>query len=365
MIKMGRLLEIDVIPKSFKLQWHITERCNFRCKHCYQENYDTPEMSLNQMEDILKRYIALLNKWKIPPFYASLSIAGGEPFLYRNFFPFLAKVYKYRLTHWSILSNGSLLNQENVKILKLFKIGHYQVSLEGLEENNDKIRGEGNFKRAINALKLLVKERISATVSLTINKENIKDIFPLAELLSKIGVERFLVRRLVPWGSGFQMVDLLLEPQELTSLYRKIKEYDSYLKRRGLILRLPFSCENAFLEGNPGKRKKPYCAASGGRILVLLPNGDVLPCRRLPIKIGNIFESSFEEIFYCDKMKEIRAIDNTPKFCRDNCPQINNCFGGAKCVTYAFSGRLDIPDVQCPRAYPTFNKNLCLKFLPK
>jgi radical SAM protein with 4Fe4S-binding SPASM domain len=350
---------IDIIPETFKLQWHITERCNFRCSHCYQDKFDTPEMSLGQMEEILEQYVDLLKKWEIPQGRAFLTITGGEPFLYKDFWPFLAKVYKYSANYnWAILSNGSLLNQENIKILKLFKISGYQVSLEGLEENNDKIRGRGNFKKAIDGLKILIEAGIPSIVSMTITKENVDDVFPLAELLTKIGVRIFWVRRLVPWGKGAQLINSLLTPKELSDLYRNIEEFEKDLIERGSILRIPPACENSFLRND--SREGEYCAVLAGRILALLPNGDVYPCRRLPIKVGNILENSFEEIYYSDKMKELRDITKASPYCRENCSLFNNCFGGAKCITYAYSGRLDIPDVQCPKAYPVLDKNLCV-----
>lgn len=88
--------KIDIIPKSFRLQWHITERCNFRCLHCYQENYDTQEMNLGQMEKVLIEFVDLIKKWDIPPYRASLIIAGGEPFLYKDFSLFWLKFVNIR-----------------------------------------------------------------------------------------------------------------------------------------------------------------------------------------------------------------------------------------------------------------------------
>ncbi len=353
------LVKADIIPKTFKLQWHITECCNFRCKHCYQENYDTPEMTLEEMEGALKQYVGLLERWKIPPSHAYMSITGGEPFLYKNFFSFLAKVYKYSTNyHWSILSNGSLINRENVKILKLFQISDYQVSLEGLEENNDKIRGKGSFQKAIDAIKILVEEKIGIAVSLTITKENQKDILPLANLLTEIGVKTFHVRRLVPWGTGAQLRQSLLEPEELAKLYKNIEEINKDLAKREAALKIPPACENSFLRSD--SREGIYCAVSAGRIIAMLPNGDILPCRRLPIKVGNILETSLEEIYYSDRMKDVRNADKAPNYCQKNCPLYENCLGGAKCITYAYSGRLDIPDIQCPQIYKCLDKNLCV-----
>ncbi len=346
-----------LIPKSFKLQWHITERCNFRCKHCYQENYGTPEMTLEQMEDILRQYSNLMKKWKIPRQQAFLTITGGEPFLYKDFWQFLAKVYKYSSNYkWAILSNGSLLDRENVKILKLFKISGYQVSLEGLKENNDKIRGEGNFKKALDGLNLLVEAGIPAIVSMTVSKENIADIFPLANLLEKIGVGLFWVRRLVPWGKGSQLTNSLLEPNELLRLFKKIENRNWGLFKKKTILMIPPGCENGFLWTTA---KNIYCAVLKGEVLTLMSNGDIYPCRRLPVKIGNILENSLEKIYHSDRIKDIRDLKNVPEFCRNNCAKFSDCFGGAKCITYAYSGRLDIPDIQCPFAYPKLDKNVC------
>lgn len=355
---MKNLTEIDIIPKTFKLQWHITERCNFRCKHCYQENYDTPEISLEWMEKVLGQYVDLVKKWKIPSHRAAITITGGEPFLREDFYRFLAKVYKYSANYyWAILSNGSLVNRENIKILKLFKISGYQVSLEGLEKNNDEIRGQGNFRKTLEILKILTSEGIPTMVSMTVIKNNLEDVFPLTKLLSDLGVKIFWVRRLIPWGQGVQLVELLLEPSELLELYRKLEKSNEELVKGNQALRIPLGCENSFLGTNPGINE--YCAVLRGTILTLLPNGDVYPCRRLPIKVGNILENSFEEIYYSDKMRELRDIAKAPEFCRENCSLFNNCFGGAKCITYAYSGRLDIPDVQCPTAYKKLYKSLC------
>lgn len=342
---MQKNIEIDIIPKSFRLQWHITERCNFRCLHCYQEKYDNPEVSLEQAEEILKQFVALIKKWKIPPNFVNLPITGGEPFLFKNFFPFLEKIYKYSENYqWVILSNGSLLNRENAKILKHFNISLFQVSLEGLEKNNDEIRGPGSFKKTLEAIKILVSEGIITTVSFTVTKKNKDDIFPLAELLAEMGVKAFWIRRLTPWGQGSGLTDLLLKPLELLELWGRIGKNNFRFVKSNAFLQIMASCDHTFLKGD-------YCPIFKGNTLAVLPNGDVYPCRRLPIKIGNIFENTLEEIYYSDKIKELRDFGKTPDYCRKNCSNFRNCFGGARCVTYAYSGRLDVPDIQCPQAY--------------
>ena len=115
---------------SLVLQWHITERCNWRCKHCYQENYETPEMNIGQMEKVIVQYVALVKKWKLPKHRARIQITGGEPFLREDFFLFLEEIKKYSdYFNWGIMSNGSLLTEDIVKRLKVLGIDFFQVSL--------------------------------------------------------------------------------------------------------------------------------------------------------------------------------------------------------------------------------------------
>lgn len=103
-------------PNFSVFQWHITERCNWRCKHCYQESYTTPEMNLEMLGEVLNQYVELVKKWQLPKNRARVQITGGEPMLREDFFQFLGKVYKLSgHFHFSILSNGSLLTKETLK----------------------------------------------------------------------------------------------------------------------------------------------------------------------------------------------------------------------------------------------------------
>ena len=93
-------------PKSFHLQWHITERCNLKCKHCYfDEKFLKNELSLNKLFVVLDDYINLLKKWKLPREASRISITGGEPLIRNDFFEFLEKCYQNRKK----LGMGSLL----------------------------------------------------------------------------------------------------------------------------------------------------------------------------------------------------------------------------------------------------------------
>jgi radical SAM protein with 4Fe4S-binding SPASM domain len=365
-------MEIDIIPKSLILQWHITERCNWRCKHCYQENYETPEMNLGQISNVLEQYVGLIKKWGIEKMNAHLSVTGGEPLIRSDFFQILARVHKFGdIFSYIILSNGSLLDEEKIKKLKIMGNREYQVSLEGMEENNDIIRGKGSFRKVVKAVKLLLKHGIVVRISLSLSKKNMNDVEAMADFFGSLvenkGHITIGARRIVPWGSGSEMKEFMLEPEELKKFYEGVERINKKMIKKGLSLKVMGGCENGIfndLISSPALMSVNHCAIMDGRILVLLPNGDVYPCRRLPIKVGNVLEQTLEEIYYSDMMKNLRNKNNKHAVCQ-KCENFQNCFGGAPCVTYAYTGKINIPDVQCFRAYNNLDEAINNKYTEK
>ena len=342
------------VPSYFSFQWHITERCNWQCRHCYQEEKISSELNLEQLLKIFDQLLNLLRKWRIPPWHVNFSLTGGEPFLREDFFSLLKRVAEYsNLYRINILTNGSLLTEENIRRLREAKITQVQLSLEGMEKNNDEIRGRGAFKKTMEAMKMLVNYNVPVQISFTIHKKNKKDLDSLIKICEKLGAFKLKIRRFVPWGRGKAMEDFILQPQELNNCYQKIENFSKEFLRKGKKIKLSIGCEAAIFNKeiffNSGLFFN-FCGVTGGRVLTVMPNGDVLSCRRLPIVFGNALEDNLYDIYYSDKMRELRNLNNLHIFCKE-CPFFPKCFGGAKCVTYAHAGRLDVPDIQCPRAY--------------
>jgi len=346
------LNEYQYQPKSFHLQWHITERCNLACKHCYFDpKFLKNELSLEQLFKILDDYLRLIKKWKLPRQTSRISITGGEPMVRDDFFKFLEKCYENKeFTRYGILINGILLNNQNLARLKELKVDYAQVSLEGMKKTNDEIRGKGTFEKIVEAAKLLVKNKMPTSISVTITKQNLKDVHLLVKLAKKLGVNSLSLRRFIPLGRGKLMKKLIISPQETKELYLYILKSNQKLKNDGLKLRLSIGCEDGIL-AQEGYRANT-CVA-GYSSLTILPNGDVYPCRRLPIYVGNVLKQSLEEIFYnSGELKKLRNPQNTNIRCQ-NCPYFEKCKGGAKCVSYGYwkdtylEDPQFLPDPQC------------------
>ena len=349
-------MSVEYKPQSFHLQWHITERCNLKCKHCYfDEKFLKNELSSNKLFAVLDDYTNLLKKWKLSREASRISITGGEPLIRNDFFKFLERCYQNReKTKYGILTSGMLLSDEKEANLKRFKIDYAQVSLEGMEKNNDEIRGKGTFKKIIKAVKLLIKNKIDTGISVTVTKQNLRDIPLLIKLAEKLRINSLGLRRFIPIGRGEQIKKLILSPQETKELYLYIIKTNQKLVDQKSKLRLNIGCEDGILaqEGYEANT----CVA-GYSSLTILPNGDVYPCRRLPIYVGNVLKQTLEEIFYkSEELKKLRNPKNLNARCQ-SCAYSDKCQGGAKCVSYGYwkDSYIDdpqfLPDPQCWRLF--------------
>jgi len=280
-----------------------------------------------------------------------LVLAGGESLLRKDLFSFLEKIYKYNKYYLlSILTNGSLITEENASKLKSLGVGVVQVSLEGLEKNNDAIRGKNAFRKTIRAIEILARFKIKVVVCMTLNKQNIFDVSSLIHLCEELGVFQLGFRRLVPIGEGKQLIKLMLQPEELKDFYLYIENKQRQLIRKTSSLRLVGGCDESILSPEVS-RPLINCGVTEGRILTILPNGDVTACRRLPIKIGNVLEKELLDIYYTsNKLKQLMNLNNASRICKE-CLYFEACLSGAKCVSYAYFNKISVPDPQCLRLF--------------
>lgn len=147
----------------------------------------------------------------------------------------------------------------------------------------------------------------------------------------------------------------MLQPQELRDYYLKIKEINRKFAQEGKRIKITTGCEAAIfneetLADSPFNRTILFCNAVRGGQLNIMANGDILPCRRFPVVVGNALKDNLYNVYYSEQMQDFRNLEKLSSFCK-KCQNFSNCFGGAKCVTYAYTGKWDIPDVQCWRAY--------------
>jgi radical SAM protein with 4Fe4S-binding SPASM domain len=269
-----------------------------RCKHCYQNNEKPEEMSFKEICQVTIAADEMVRDWQEVydiEFSPSFNITGGEPFLRSDFYKILEKMAETAFDLY-ILSNGTLITKEKAQQVADLGVKGVQVSLEGPERIHETIRGTGSFSRAVAGIQTLMAVGVKVSINATLSQVNAPYFMELVDLAVSLGVPRLGFSRLVPAGQGMTMVEQMLSTEQVKQFYEKIFS----LAIDGLEITsgdpiafqmkspLPFEDQGAIAMGG--------CAA-GVSGLTILSDGTVIPCRRLPIPIGNVKLESMREIW--------------------------------------------------------------------
>ena len=208
---------------KFSMQWHITDKCDQRCKHCYiyagKDKNCISELNLRTLVAILEDFIKSCYRLDRDPY---LVITGGDPLLYEKIWDFL-EIIKENKIQFGMLGNPFHLNYEIVKKLEYLGCVNFQMSLDGLKETHDSIRKSGSFDATLEALKYFKESKISTAIMTTVSKTNIKEIPELVDVVVEHKVNNFAFARYCPNPEDF---DLLVKPEEYRDFLDKMwKKY--------------------------------------------------------------------------------------------------------------------------------------------
>ncbi len=301
---------------NFTIQWHITERCNCRCLHCYQEEASA-ESSPQELEQFLTEIESFFEQRP-----GIITITGGEPLLHPYFFTLLDK-----LNHrFGVLSNGTLIDMRTAAMLAERKPAFVQVSIEGKEKTHDHIRGRGTYRASLEGIKNLLQAGLRVLISFTAHQKNYLELPAVAHLGRRLGVDKVWVDRMIPAGNGCSINGLTLEQS---------RQLFYLMKKSGVAMDRALQ----FLAGG-----RPYRCQAGRNLMAIVPGGDVYPCRRMPITAGNLNKNTLEEIYQVEIMSSLRTEDS--EGC-SGCLYEKICGGGLRCLAYAITGSPFNPDPVC------------------
>jgi len=331
----------------FVLQWHLTERCNLSCTHCYQnESIIKEELSLEENFEVVDKFVAFIQTLPQPS-RGIINLTGGEPFAYAQLEPLLAYISKFKkVISFNFLSNGTLINDKTIELLQHYRPSWVQISIDGDEKNHDLIRGRGAFKRSVNGIKRLKAIGIEVLLSFTAHKQNYKSFPSVVKVVHSIEVERVWSDRLIPEGVGIGMSELLLSPKE-TRHYVQILKWEQIKAKLNPLSKTEVTTKRA-LQFVPHLDQPHQCTA-GRYLFALLPNGKVLPCRRLAIEVGDIRDESFIDIYHNNSfIQKLKKPYIQTKGC-EGCRFERSCNGGLRCLAYSINGDPFTKDPSCWR----------------
>ena len=286
----------------------VTYRCNARCTMC--NRYKAPSKPEEE--------ISIETIKKLPPMYFT-NITGGEPFIRTDLKEIVRELYKK--SDRIVISTNGFFTDRIIDLCKEFPNVGIRISIEGLENTNNEIRGlPDGFNKGYDTLKKLVEmKHPDVGFGMTVQDKNAKDLVPLYNISNELGME-FATASL---HNSFYFVeakniikDRLMVAQQFEDLINELLKSNSPKKwfrayfNHGLI-------NYVFCQ----KRLLP-CNMSFDTFFID-PYGDVMPCNGTKDKevMGNLNNQSWDELWSSQQAEEVRA---KVRRCSRNCWMIGS-----------------------------------------
>lgn len=327
--------------KNMNITIDVTSKCNLRCKHC-RVNEIEYDMPLEEIKTAFKK----LSDFKP----RGVFISGGEPLIREDIVDIVKESKK--LAPVTVLNTNSLLLTEK-KLKDLIEAGlnYIQVSVDGIEEQHDYIRGKGTYRKTIEKLKMINKysDKIKLHISSVVSLKNIDYMEEFARQIlevEKINVQILGFKRFIP--NNVLKDTASLGREGLKKLYDNLNKLQKKYKGKTTIAS-DMPMKNVFNEKKAFEVLKKYnmqcvgCSA-GVNGISIRNNGTVTPCTLLYISCGNILKQDLNEIMENASMIKIKNRELKGKC--GNCKYKQIC-GGCRAEAYQVTGDYLEEDTEC------------------
>lgn len=324
----------------------LTNNCNLRCTYCFQShNRENNVMSEEVLEKIFE-YIKSSFKSNKNLNALSFVMFGGEPLLtlpkYKYFFDIEREYCKQNKYSYStqIVTNGVLINENNLKMLIENNCRNIQITLDGVKEVHDKTRkfrnGKGSFESVVKGIRLVQshKELPPPVIRINITKENYDRVIDLIEYLEIHRLNRCYVDFGIVFDSNNSSGNGAFDEEsikgKMPKLWRVLKDKKFYFDVRP-------------------SRKWLYCGAYCESHITIDVDGSLYKCwdvvKEEQFKIGNVMNFNDIDI---DKYTQwiSRSVKVNDKCCK--CQYLPVCGFGCANLSYQQNG--DINGYGCNKA---------------
>lgn len=296
--QLGRLFrwnETHVHELNY-LFWECTTRCNLHCRHCGSDCTapgSNPDMPL---DDFLRAFDTIPKKEIHRPF--TVVLTGGEPLL-RPDIEEVGSEIKRRGVDWGMVTNGWHYDREMHRRLMAAGLGALTISLDGMEQEHDWMRGrEGSYRRTVDAIAIAAREpQISFDVVTCVNQRNITQLQQIHDLLASLGVPQWRIFTVIPIGRAKQEPEMHLTDRQFVELMGFIQAKREKPESR---MNVTFSCEGYLGRYEWRVRQNPHFCHAGINIASVLIDGTICACPNIDRQVfaqGNIYNDSLWEVW--------------------------------------------------------------------
>jgi 12,18-didecarboxysiroheme deacetylase len=341
--------------------WNVTRQCNLKCVHCYAHaKATTGDNELTTAQG--KTLINDLAQFGVPV----LLFSGGEP-LIRPDLPELAAYAVQKGMRAVISTNGTLITAETARILKDIGLSYVGISLDGMEDINDRFRGvKGAFASALEGIENCQSAGIKVGLRFTINKFNVGEISNIFKLIEDMDIPRVCFYHLVYAGRGSKLVEDDLTHEESRAAVDLIIDHTQRLHDKGKskeVLTVDNHADGPYvylrlLKENPQRAKEVMELLkmnegnnSGRGIGCISWDGEVHADQFWRhYSFGNIKDRPFSEIWSDTSESLLGKLKNKKQYVKGRCATcrwLDICSGNFRVRAEAVTGDVWAPDPAC------------------
>ena len=291
--------EYKCYPAMYKnhVQWSITGRCNYNCRHCFMSAPDykgedlTPEQSVHILDELASCGIR------------TVSLTGGEPLVSTHFFEILDEMKKRDIVLDTIYSNSELVEERLLEELE--KRGMkpvFHMSFDGVRWH-DWLRGiDGAEETVISRFRMLHEHGYRTSSSMCLHRHNIADLKENIDLLASLGLSHLKMNVATPAGRWKNETEHFISEDEANEA---ILEYIPQYVADGVPLSvqfcgfIDFNKEKKLIHipyqrfGNEEGSEKAWACGAVKDGMYISPKGMVLPCMMLG---GTAIDPKFDSV---------------------------------------------------------------------
>ena len=320
----------------FTLGWELTLACNLRCKHCGSDAglARKNELTTDEAINLCDQFPALLVQ--------EVDFTGGEPLLRNDWSDIARRLRDHNITT-GIVTNGTILDPKTVNKIKETGISHVAVSLDGLEQTHDFIRGkQGLFRETLQGIKNLIKARVPTTILTTVTELNVDELPILFKMLVDIRIARWRPQPLIASGRVDKNEELLIKEETFLKLIHFFQNWGERAIKADLeLLRadgLGYYFESDISRG-------PWYGCPAGLVSVgITSDGKIKGCLSLQDNFieGDLRQNSLWDIWFGEN-----SFPYTRSFSKDRsgtnctgCDKEEQCRGGCTAMSYGYTNML-------------------------
>ncbi|QDU72331.1 radical SAM/SPASM domain-containing protein [Mucisphaera calidilacus] len=353
----------DPYPTAPKpvVAWAVTGACNLKCKHCYAAAGLKPlPNELSTLEGFA--LIENLRAYGVP----ALLLSGGEPLVRPDLLALVDHAVALGIS-CTLSTNGLLIDDYVAQRLKRAGLKYVGISLDGLHETHDRLRGKiGSFDKALAAIGRCQDAGLKTGARFTVHALNEREMEPLLDLCVERNINRICVYHLAYAGRGKQLRECDLTPDQTRAVVDRVFDWTRRATDAGIdieVLTVGNHCDQAYAlmqleREDPDRAEEAWERLrrnggnqSGAHIASIGPTGDVFidqfswhhPC-------GNIRQQTFGEVWGDPASKRLRQLRKRPAGLPERCRAcrfVGVCNGNLRTRAEVATGDFMGMDPQC------------------